>query len=489
MKSKCFGNKIEFTSPAKPNMDEQTTIKHVSSIRPFKLNFVRMKQQFLSHQFFIPIDHLYLFQIISINGYLRRSIYFFFILFLSACTHTNLTPPDYPPLLKGPDGQKIHNSRLWEKIQRPYILSQFEQEVYGKNPSGGLSHEFLLCTSDSIIIENIHAIRKQIKMIFYNSFKTDSQLVDLLLYLPVNQQEPVPVFIGLNFYGNHTITTDTGVFITSSWVRDNENFMIFGNKADDRSRGVRISRWPTDLILSNGYGLATMYYGDIDPDFDDNFKNGIHRLSDTYEDSVRKGENWGSIAAWAYGLSSALNYLENLSEVDPEKIIVLGHSRLGKTALWAGAIDQRFAIVISNNSGCGGAALSRRRAGETVEIINTHFPHWFCDNFNKYNENEEMLPVDQHMLIALIAPRPVYIASAEKDQWADPEGEFLAACYAGDVYSLYNKKILPSSMPPLDSPLTEGHIGYHIRSGVHDLTRYDWEQYIKFANRHFGRDH
>jgi hypothetical protein len=327
------------------------------------------------------------------------------------------------------------------------------------------------------------AIMKETRMIFRNNGKELS--MDILVFLP-KSDEKVPLFVALNFFGNQSITDNPEVSLPTSWLRNNEEFHTTENKATDASRGVRTSRWPVEKIIDRGYGLATIYYGDIDPDMDD-FSDGVHALFYEQGQTQPASDEWGSIAAWAWGLSRAMDYFEKDEDIDAGKVALMGHSRLGKTSLWAGAMDPRFAIVISNDSGCGGAALSRRRIGETVGRINAAFPHWFCDNFNAYNDREDDLPVDQHMLIALIAPRPVYVASAQDDRWADPIGEHLSAYLAGDVYKLYGLKGLPTTkMPDVNQPIHKS-VGYHIRTGGHDVTDFDWTAWMDFADMHFKK--
>jgi hypothetical protein len=376
------------------------------------------------------------------------------------------------------DGSPVSDAETWRERRRGEILELFREHVYGRAPEAAeLRHEVLEGPAEAL--EGL-ATRTQARVFFAEG--SAAPAMDLLLYVPRRAKGPVAVFLALNFGGNHTVHRDPAIRLPRGWVPERRGAVTRDHRATEADRGAAASRWPIETILERGYALATVYYGDIDPDFDDGFRNGVHALFDG--DGPRAPDAWGSVAAWAWGLSRALDYLETDERIDARRAAVLGHSRLGKTALWAGAQDERFAMVISNESGCGGAALSRRRFGETVAHINAAFPHWFCQGFERYGANEDALPVDQHMLIALIAPRPVYVASAEEDRWADPRGEFLAAKHATAVYELLGAKgLVAETMPAVGEPLVST-IGYHIRSGPHDLTDYDWRQYLDFADRH-----
>lgn len=395
--------------------------------------------------------------------------------------------PEYtlPDPLVCNDGSKVTSTEQWVNTRRDELVNLFAENVYGHAPKFGYAGSTTEVSHEKSAIANGTVDVIQRKITFHANDRELS--INVAIFLPNEAEGPVPVYLGYNFYGNQTVTDYAGIEINKNWARNNASFGIENNRATEKSRGVRKSRWPIELITSRGYGVATVYYGDVDPDIDDAFQNGIHPLAYKADQTKPAADEWGSIAAWAWGLSRVLDDFESVDAIDREKVIVIGHSRLGKTALWAGASDPRFAIVVSNNSGCGGAALSRRAFGETVERINARFPHWFCDNFNKYNENESALPVDQHELIALMAPRPVYVCSASDDQWADPHGEFLSCVSAAPVYELFGKKGLGTSkMPDLNTSIGNT-IGYHIRKGKHDINEFDWTQHLNFADKHFGK--
>lgn len=393
--------------------------------------------------------------------------------------------PEYvlPELLTCLDGTKITDTKLWIEKRRPELLKLFEQHMYGKMPGKPEKMSFEITSIDKDALKG-KATRKEIAIVMENNH-TKVQM-DMLMYLPNFQPKPIATFIGLNFFGNHSIHPDPNITLSTQWMPTKIAHGIVKHRSTEKSRGVRSSKWPVEFIIDRGYALSTIYCGDIDPDFDDEFQNGVHPLFYTKGQTKPTADEWGTIGAWAWGLRRAMDYFENDDGIDNRRIIVMGHSRLGKTALWAGANDPRFAIVISNNSGCGGAAIYRRKFGETISHINYQFPHWFCKNFKKYDDKEEEIPVDQHMLLSLIAPRPLYVASAEQDLWSDPRGEFLSAKYADPVYKMLGTDGLNvNEMPGIHQPILST-IGYHIREGGHDVLLYDWERYLDFADFHFG---
>ena len=380
-----------------------------------------------------------------------------------------------PDVLTLTNGRKVTTKKEWVEKRRPELLRLFETQIYGKAPVRSKDLHFRLLNEDREALGGL-ATRKEVAVYLT---KDEKHYLTVLMYLPNRRKGTVPMFFGINFKGNHAIHPDEGITFPSE-----ERMIAYGRKRMF-PRGSAASRWPVEMLMEHGYGLATFYRGDIDPDFDDGFQNGVHPLYYKKGQTRPAEDEWGTLAAWAWGMSCAMDYFETDKDIDAKRIAIFGHSRLGKTTLWAGAMDPRFALVISNDSGCGGAALSRRKFGETVRAVNCQFAHWFCRNFWQYNDKEDTLPVDQHELIALMAPRPVYIASAEEDRWADPKGEFLSGVYASPVYELFGLPGLPvKEMPAVNQPVLSGTIGYHIRSGKHDINLYDWTQFVKFADKH-----
>ncbi|AWW00796.1 acetylxylan esterase [Arcticibacterium luteifluviistationis] len=367
------------------------------------------------------------------------------------------------------DGKTVND---WESKRRAETLSLFESEVYGKTDLEGVKTSFKVAKQDNEALDG-KAIRKEIVCTMERNGKQHS--FSIMLFTP-KAVSKAPVFLGLNFYGNHTLSTDSGISISENWVPNKEAFFIENNKATETSRGVRAYRWPIEKIIDRGYGLANIYCGDLDPDFDDSFKNGLH--------SILGETSMATIGAWAVGFSKAMDYLETDNDVDAKNVAVFGHSRLGKAALWASAQDPRFKMTISNESGCGGAALSKREYGERLEVINTRFPHWFATKFKKYNSNEAALPIDQHQLLALIAPRALYVGTAEDDQWSDPRGQYLSLYEASKLYESYGFKRIPEDSPKVNETRQIGPLGYHERSGKHEVMPVDWANYLDFADKH-----
>lgn len=385
---------------------------------------------------------------------------------------SKVPPYTLPDPLKLEDGQPVRDARSWNTRRRKELIAMMEREMYGRAPGRPAAMGFEQTSIDSHAL-NGKAVRKEITVTF-NSAKSEPKM-NILLYLPADAKGPVPVFAGLGFGPNHTVHADPGIAMSQHWV------------ARPSPRGAAASRWQVEMLLRRGYGVAHVYCGDLVPDRNDGLKDGVPSLYFKTGQTAPASDEWGAVAAWAWGLSRTLDYLETDKHVDAKRVTVIGHSRLGKAAVWAGALDERFAMVVSNDSGCCGAALSKRIFGETVKNINDSFPHWFCANFKKYSGNEKELPFDQHEVLSLVAPRPLYVASAAEDLWADPEGEFLGAKLTAPVYRLFGKPGLAAEKrPPLDKPV-QGLVSYHVRTGKHDITDFDWKCYLDAADLNMRR--
>ncbi|WP_343519554.1 hypothetical protein [Sphingomonas sp.] len=376
-----------------------------------------------------------------------------------------------PDLLVMTGGRHVRDAQDWRK-RRAELIELFEANIYGVAPQALRRQRYVVDEQDQAALGGL-AVRRQVTILLDG--RREGPQMRVLLYLPAHTRGRVPVFVGPNFHGNQAVHPDPAIHITPSWVVPATG--IRKGSATLHSRGIDASEWPVEAILKAGYGVATYFTGDLYPDREGAVAESIHPW---FRTSPSDPQRWGAIATWAWGLSRVYDYLATDRAVDRDRVIVFGHSRYGKAALWAGAHDERFAMVIANGSGEGGAALYRRAFGETIRVMNNY---WFAPQFKTYAERENELPVDAHALIALVAPRPVYIASATEDWWADPKGEFLAAKGADPVYRLLGAGGLDAqTMPPPGQPALS-RIGYHVRAGPHALTASDWSHFIAFADR------
>ncbi len=360
--------------------------------------------------------------------------------------------PSYtlPDPLTFSDGRKVTTPACGQIAGGIQVLELFRENVYGRVPNTPYTRSYKVINEDKNAMGGA-ATLKQVDITI--AAEKGSLVIHLELFVPNKVPKPVPVFL----------------------LIDNR-----GPANTDPTRKVKSEFWPAEDVIARGYAIAEFYNADVDPDNFDDFKNGIHALLDKLP---RPADAWGTIAAWAWGASRCMDYFETDKDINNKKVAVLGHSRGGKTALWAGAEDERFSLVISNESGSTGAALARRMFGETVGVINKSFPHWFCSNYKKYNNDVDALPVDQHMLLALIAPRALYVACASDDLWGDPRGSYLALYNALPVFRLLGtKSTLPETMPPLNKQVISGKVGFHVRDGSHNMLLKDWNWFMDFGD-------
>jgi (4-O-methyl)-D-glucuronate---lignin esterase len=361
---------------------------------------------------------------------------------------TPYTLPD--PLVY--NGKKVTSALTWP-ARRAEILDLFRTNVYGRSP-GKPEHVAFSSIEENAQAMDGAATLRRIAITSRQGSRTHR--FELTLFLPNKRSGAAPVFLLIN-------------------NRPPSN--------TDPTRKEKSEFWPAEQIIARGYGIAAFHYAQLAPDDAKTYRDGVIKLFDEATGAATP-YTWGALAAWGWGASRAMDYFETDPRVDKAHVAVVGHSRGGKAALWAGAEDERFAMVVSNDSGEGGAALSRRNFGETIERINTSFPHWFTATYKTFNGRAAELPVDQHLLLSLVAPRALYVASADEDLWADPRGEFLSLAATSPVFAFWgDAPIRDGDMPAIDTPLIVGRRGYHIRTGSHNLTPYDWDRYADFADR------
>jgi hypothetical protein len=395
-----------------------------------------------------------------------------------------VAPYTLPDPLAFADGAKLTSPSQWPQ-RRAEILALFEDQMYGMIPPSPATVSTELIESGDALGGRV--IRKQIRMWFREDHTGPK--IDWILFLPKNAQGPSPAFIGLNFYGNQEILPDPEIRVTEAWLRDDKKHFIANNRATENSRGLSCAKgaaqtWPVETLATRGYALVTACYGDIDPDFDDGYTNGVHVLFPPNQPIP--GNYTTSLAAWAWGLMRGMDLIEKQPAIDARRVAVIGCSRLAKAALLAGAKDERFAVVIPNQTGGGGVPLAKRDYGENVALENQNFPHWFCGNFRKYSDHEDALPFDQHMLLAACAPRKLYVSSFP-GKWFDPYGEFLSLKAAEPVWQFLGLSGLPATeWPPEMVSVTSTHLGYHRRPFEHGISPYDWHCYLAFTDRAFN---
>lgn len=381
-----------------------------------------------------------------------------------------------PDPLKLNNGQPVHDSKTWFEKRRPEIIAMFESQQYGRAPGRPAEETFEVYDKGTPVFDG-KAIRKQITIHLSKDPKWPT--IDLLVYLPAAAKKPVPMFLSINFGAVQNAVDDPGIKPQEVWDAKT-------NRRIPPIAAHNFGRLSIEPLLDAGFGVATFYYGDVDPDYPAGFSNGIRARYLRPGQSQLAPDEWGSIAAWGWGMSRVQDYFETDKSIDARRVAIHGVSRLGKTVMWAGAHDQRFAVVIASCSGEGGAALSHRNYGETIAHLTapTRYPYQFAENYAKYAGFPDTAPMDAHMLVALIAPRPVLLQTGSTDSWSDPKGEFLAAVAAEPVYKLLGKDGMDTDVWPAAKHPILHDIGYYMHEGGHGMVPTDWAIYIEFLKKH-----
>jgi hypothetical protein len=389
--------------------------------------------------------------------------------------------PELPDPLIMLDGTRITTKEAWEQKRRPELKQLFAHYMYGTFPPRPDNLSFKVGRVDPKALGG----KATLKEITISFGPPDTPRMHVLLFIPNKRSGPAPVFLGMNFNGNHAVVSDPLVPLAEGWVPANGKG-VKANRATDAGRGSQVDVWAIEQTIDRGYAVATVYCGDVDPDRADK-REGIQ--PHLQKPGTQPGpHDWGTIAAWAWGLQRVVDYLVTDPDIDARQIIIVGHSRLGKTALLAAAFDERVAMAIPLQAGCGGTAPSRGTVGESVKRINTSFPHWFNGAFKEFNDRPDRFPFDQHCLVALMAPRPVLLPNAVEDTWANPNGQFDVLKAADPVYQLLDAEGLePMQMPPLGK-LVDSRLGYYIRAGNHSMTRQDWRIFADYADKQLKRN-
>jgi hypothetical protein len=380
-----------------------------------------------------------------------------------------------PDPLKLNDGKPVRDAKTWYAKRRPEIVTMFETQQYGRAPGRPEGESFEVVDKGTPAL-NGKAIRKQVT-IYLDKAKTGPS-IDLLIYLPASATKPVPMFFSINFGAIQKAVDDPGIKPETVWDPKT-------NTRITPPEGRGFGRLDVEAMLDAGFGVATYYYGDVDPDYATGFSNGIRALYLKPGQTDRAADDWGSIAAWAWGMSRVQDYFETDKSIDAKRVAIHGVSRLGKTVMWAGAHDQRFAAVIASCSGEGGAALSHRNYGETVAHLTapTRYPYQFAANYAKYGGFPDPAPMDANLLIALVAPRPLLLQTGTTDNWSDPKGEFLAEVAAGPVYKLLGKEDLGTDVWPAAKQPIYHDLSYYMHDGGHGMVPTDWAIYVEFLKK------